>query len=53
MIIFFGISSLVGGTVLACLADRSTASVARIETAGGICLIAGLAAISGSLPLFS
>jgi hypothetical protein len=52
MIAISSVVSIFLGTLLACLAERYPHRVVPLETAGGLCLVGGLAVIGGSLPLF-
>ena len=53
MILILSVLSILLGTLLACVAERHSRFVARIEASGGLCLICGLAMIGGALPIFA
>ena len=52
MIAIVSVVCILLGTLLAVLAQSYPRFVARLETAGGVCLIGGLVMIGGSLPPF-
>jgi len=52
MLIIMSALSLVGGTLLACGADKLHVDRAMLERCGGLMIILGLALIGGGLPLF-
>ena len=51
MIVVLTVSSLAGGTMLACVSDRYPRIAKRLEVLAGIAIVFGLAMIGRCLPL--